>query len=80
MTKMAAMPICGKNPLQISFLEPVEQFQRNLVHVIIVAPGTMAPHNLLKLLPWVDLDLFFSNVKFSDLGFYIEKCDSDGFF
>ena len=40
----------------------------------------MAHHNLLKLLPWVDLDLFFGNVKFSNLGFYIEKCDIDGFF
>ena len=36
-------------------------------------------HNLLKLLPWVDLDLIFDKVKFCNLGFYIEKCDSDGF-
>ena len=35
---------------------------------------------VLYLLPWVDLDLFFGNAKFNKLGFYIEKCDSDGFF
>ena len=45
-----------------------------------VASGTTAHHNLLKLLPWVDFDLFFGNVKFSNLGFYIEKCDSDEVF
>ena len=74
MTKMASMPIYGKTPLKIFSLEPVEQFQGNLVS------GTMAHHNLLNLLPWVDLDLYFGKVKFSNLGFYIEKCDSDGFF
>ena len=57
MTKMAAVPIYGKNPLKIFSLEPVEQFQDNLVS------GTMTHHNLLNLLPWVDLDLFFGKVK-----------------
>ena len=33
----------------------------------------MAHHNLLKLLPWVDLDLCFGEVKFCNLGFYIEN-------
>ena len=33
----------------------------------------MAHHNLFKLLPWVDLDLFFGKVKFCNFGFYIEK-------
>ena len=29
---------------------------------------------------WVDLDIFYSKVKFCNLGFYIGKCDTDGFF
>ena len=37
-------------------------------------------HNLLKLLTWVDFDLIFDKVKFCNLGFIIEKCNSDGFF
>ena len=45
-----------------------------------VASGNTAHHNLLTLLPLVDFDLFFGNVKFSNLGFYIEKCDSDEVF
>ena len=40
----------------------------------------MAHHNMLKLLPWVDLDLFFRQGQFCNLSFYIEKFDSDGFF
>ena len=59
----------------------MEQFQRNLVRD--VASGTTAHHNLLKLLPWVNLDLFFlggGEVKFCNLCFYIEKYDNDGFF
>ena len=40
----------------------------------------MAHHNSLKLLPCVDRDIFFRKVEFCALGFYIEKCDSDGFF
>ena len=45
-----------------------------------VASGTRACEYMAKLLPWVDVDLFFGKVKFCNLGFYIEKCDSDGFF
>ena len=52
-------------------------------------PGTSGPIStklgmlyqglrLFKLLAWVDLDQFFGKVKFCKLGFYIEKCDSDG--
>ena len=33
----------------------------------------MAHHNLLELLPRVDLDLFFGIVKFSNLGFYMKN-------
>ena len=70
MTKMAAMPIYGKNPLK-DFL-PWNQWN-NFNHIWYSASGTTAPYNLLKLLPWVDLDLFFVNVKFCNLGFDIEK-------
>ena len=44
-----------------------------------VASGKMAHHSLFKLLPWVDLDLFFGKVRFCNLGLYIENFDSDGF-
>ena len=47
----------------------MEQFQRNLA----VVSGTTAHHSLFKLLPCDDLDLFLGKVKFSNLGFYIEK-------
>ena len=65
-----------KTLLRFSSMEPVEQFQETWY----VASGTTAHHNLLELLPWVDLDICFGKVKFCNLGFYIEKCDSDGFF
>ena len=38
-----------------------------------VASGTTTHPNLLKILPWVDLDLFFGIVKFRNSGFYKEK-------
>ena len=72
MTRTAAIPVYGKKNLLIfSSLEPVDQFHRTWY----VESGTTTYHYLLKLLPWVDLDLFFGKVKF-----YIEKCDYDGFF
>ena len=63
MTKMATMPIYGKNPLKIFF--------PGTSGTVAMKLGMTAHHNLLKLLPWVDLDLFFGNVKFSN--FYIEN-------
>ena len=36
-------------------------------------PMTQAYHCLFKLLPWVDLDLFYDKVKFCNLGFSIGK-------
>ena len=74
---MAAMPIYGKNPLKI-FLPWIQW--NNFNETWYVASGNTAHHNLLNLLPSVDLDLFLGKVKFCTLGFYIEKCDSDGFF
>ena len=38
-----------------------------------VASGIAVHQKLLKLLHWVDLVLFFGNVKFSSLSFYIEN-------
>ena len=73
MTKMAAMPINGRNTEIIFF------------------PGTSGPistklgmkHQRLKLTlscsndnPWVELDIFYSKVKFCNLGFYMGKCDN----
>ena len=46
-----------------------------------VASGTPAHHNVFKLQPRVDLDLFYGKVKFCKLGFSIGKSEnSDGFF
>ena len=36
-------------------------------------PMTQTYHCLFKLLPWVDLDLFYDKVKFGNLGFSIGK-------
>ena len=79
MTKMATIPvyyIYGKKLLKFSSLEPVEQFQRNLVCRI----RDYGLSLFVAIITWVDLDLFFGKVKFCFLGFYMEKCDNDGFF
>ena len=81
MTKIAAMPIYGKNPLKIFYpgTSGIISMKLSMNHQGL-PPNIICYINLLKLLPWVDLDLFFSKVKFCNLGFYIEKYDSDGFF
>ena len=55
MTKMATTPIYGKNPTKI-FSDFHETWY--------VASGTPAHHSLFKWWPWVDLDLFYSKVKY----------------
>ena len=45
-----------------------------------VALGTPAHHSLFKWWPSSDLDLFYSNVKFGNLGFSMGKCENSGFF
>ena len=45
-----------------------------------VALGTPAHHSLFKWWPWNDLDLFYNNVKFGNLGFSIGKSENSGFF
>ena len=41
---------------------------------------TLAHHSLFKWWPWVDLDLFYSKVKFGNLGFSIGKSENCLFF
>ena len=38
-----------------------------------VALGTLAHYSLYKLLPWVDLDLFYGKFSFGHIGFSMEK-------
>ena len=64
---MAAMPIYGKNPLKIFFSGTSGTIFNKTLYA---ASGTTAHQNLLKLLPWVDLDFFFVKVKICNLGFY----------
>ena len=59
-----------------SSLEPEGRFYESWY----VALGTQAHHNLLKCLPWSDLDLFYGKVKFGNLGFSMGKSENSGFF
>ena len=68
MTKMAAMPIYGKNPSKI-FSE-----------TWYVVSGTPTHYNLFKWWPWVDLDIFHGKDKFGNLGFSIGKIENGVFF
>ena len=45
-----------------------------------VASRTPAHHSLFKSWPWVDLDLFYSKVRFGNLGFSIGKIENSGLF
>ena len=75
MTKMAAMPIYGKN------LNLLLQNRRvNFHETWYVASETPAHHSLYKWWPWSDLDLFYGKVKFGTLGFSIGKNENSGFF
>ena len=78
MTKMVAMPIYGKIPLKLFFPGTIGMVSTKLG--LYKASGTLANHSSFKLLLCVDLDLSFGKVKFSNLGFYIAKRDTDGFF
>ena len=65
MTKMAAMPIYGKNLLWNRWTDFNETWY--------VASGTLAHHSLYKSWPCVDLDLFYGKVNFDHIGFSMEK-------
>ena len=64
MTKMAVMPIYGKN-LKKSSPEPKGRWYAAL--------GAQVLQNLFKWWPWVDFDLFYGKVKFGPLCFCMGK-------
>ena len=72
MTNMAAMPIYGKNLKKSSSPEPIDWWPWNLVGSIVYASTTM----VFKLWPWVDLDLFYTKVKFGHIGFCMGKSEN----
>ena len=76
MTKMAAMHIYGKTPLNLLRYQWTDFHETWYMYV---AFGTTAHHNLFKLWPWADHDLFFGQVKFGDLGFSIWKNENSGY-
>ena len=76
MTKMAAMPIYGKNTLKIFFPGTTGQILMKLC----MKHQTPKPFIIYANYDWVDLDLFYGKVKFCNLGFYMGTCENDGFF
>ena len=69
MTKIAAVPIYGKNLKTSSSPEPKGRWPWNLVCSI----GFSSTTKFVQMIPWVDLDLFKGKVKFGPLRFCIEK-------
>ena len=77
MTKMAAMPLYGKNLNKSSSLEPKCQWPWKLVCNI----GYSSTLSFFKWWPCVDLYIFYGNVKFGPLCFCIGKRKkNNGFF
>ena len=66
MTKMAAMPIYGKNLKKI--YSETDNFE-----TWYAASGAQVLPSLFKWRPWVDLDLFYGKVKFRPLSFCMGK-------
>ena len=77
MTKMAAMPIYGKNHKIIFFSGTGGP---NFNETWYVTLGTLIHQCLYKSLPWVDLDLFYGKVNFGYIGFSMEKRENIEFF
>ena len=76
MTKMAAMPIYGKN-----LKNPLLQNQlTNDLETWYVALCMWILPRLFKLSPWVDLDPFYAKVKFGHIGFCMGKSENYLFF
>ena len=69
MIKMAATLIYGKTFQNLLLRNRWTDFHATWY----VASGTQAHHGFFKWLPWVDLDLFNSKVKFGNLGFSLKK-------
>ena len=69
MTKMAAMPIYGKNLKKLLLWKQ----KVNDLETWYVTSGARVLPNLLKWWPWIDLDLFYGKVKFGSLRFRMGK-------
>ena len=69
---MAAMPIYYKNLKKSSTPEPIDR----CVEIWYVAFCAQVLTGLFKLLPWVDLDLFYAKVKFDYIGFCMGKSEN----
>ena len=76
MTKMAAMPIYGKNLKNQLLWNCWTDFNKAWY----VASGTLVHHSLYKSWPWVDLHLFYGKVNIGLIGFSMEKSENIGFF
>ena len=74
---MAAMPIYVKKTFKNLLLQ---NLQADFHEAWYVGMGTPADHSLYKWRPWSDLDLFYSKVKFGNLGFSVGKNENSGFF
>ena len=61
---MAATPIYGKHFKDLL----LRNWWTNFLETWYVASGTPTHYSLFKLWPWVDLDLFYGNVKFGNYG------------
>ena len=68
MTKMATMPIYGKN-LKKSSAEPKGRWPWNLV----CSMGSRVLPGLFRWWPWVDLDIIYSKIRFGPYAFVWEK-------
>ena len=78
MTKMAAMPIYGKNTLKIFFsgnCGPISM-KFSMKHLWLKYMWTCVN----KSWPWDDLGLFYGKVKFGNIGFYMGNSENYGFF
>ena len=76
MSKMAVMPLNGKKPSKIFFLRTSGPISTKLgIKHWKLNPILFCSNNN----PGVDLELFYVKVKIGNLGFYMGKCDFDGF-
>ena len=72
MTKMAAMPIYGKNLKKSSSPEPTDQWPRNLVCSIVYVNTTKIVQIISLGWPWP----FYAKVKFGHIGFCMGKSEN----
>ena len=71
MTNMAAMPIYDKNLKNLLLQNQLTDDLENLVCSIMYRSTT----KIFKLLPWVNLDIFYAKVKFGHIGFCMDKSE-----